>query len=483
MVKLLEARASIELYDGDDGEFNPLLSPAPISKDELAHVLGLAIPLVVIQFLEYLPNTVNGMLMGHLATEHTETRVYLAAGGLSNLYYTVFAYGLVLGVCTAMDALCAQAYGKGMKEDIGFVLQTALVCAIGAFGPVVLLLAFSSVALQWMGQAPEIAAVVQTLTRWMIWELPASFLYEILKRVLQGQNIVLPIVVAILIGNVVNVAASYLLMYHTSLGYTGWALAFALTFGSAAAALVPAVRKLEHIHFGDKWQSAEIYHRLPYFISLSLNGWGMFVFEFFAIALTSFLAGDLPHANVAMSANNIFMGFRSLFSMVYLGIGTAASIRVGNALGGNLPCRAKIAAWQTVGIATVWALVTMTAMFVLGPYYTASYTTDPMINNVSRDLFWTTAPFQVSIGIWATVQGVFRGSGKPDKGVWVNFGCFFLVAVPLGHVLAASCGFGIVGLWLGVSVGFTLCAIYGLVWLYKVDWNDLVLEVDAKLHA
>ncbi|EQC42130.1 hypothetical protein SDRG_00970 [Saprolegnia diclina VS20] len=483
MKMLREARASIELYEDDDSEFNPLLSPAPISKDELRHVFALGIPLVVVHFLEFVPNTLNGMLLGHLSTAADETQVYLAAGGLSNLYYTVFAYGLVFGVCTAMDALCAQAYGKGMKDDIGYVLQTAVMCALCVFVPLALMLGFAGTFLEWMGQSPEIARVAQSLTRWMILELPWSFAYEILKRVLQGQNIVLPIVFAIGFANVVNVATSYGLMYHTSMGYMGSAISFALVFATAALALVPAVRKLPHVPFQERWAMSEVLHRLPYFISLSLNGWGMFVFEFVAVALTSFLAGGLPHANVAMSANNIYMGFRTLFSMVFLGIGMAASIRVGNALGGNLPCRAKIAAWQTVGLAVTWALLTMLAMCVVGPYYTTSYTRDPAIYEVAKDLFWITAPFQIPMGIWATIQGVFRGSGKPDKGIWVNLVAFLVVGVPLGRFLAVSCGLGIVGLWLGVCTGFSMCAVYGLVWLYHVEWNDLVLEVDAKLLA
>ncbi|KDO27112.1 hypothetical protein SPRG_07823 [Saprolegnia parasitica CBS 223.65] len=350
MKTLRDARASIELYEDDDSEFNPLLSPAPISKDELRHVFALGIPLVVVHFLEFVPNTLNGMLLGHLSTAADETQVYLAAGGLSNLYYTVFAYGLVFGVCTAMDALCAQAYGKGMKDDIGYVLQTACVCALGVFVPVALLLCFASTFLEWMGQSPEIAKVAQTLTRWMILELPWSFAYEILKRVLQGQNIVLPIVLAIGVANVVNAATSYGLMYHTSLGYMGSAVSFALVFATAALALVPAVRKLPHVPFRERWEMTEVLHRLPYFISLSLNGWGMFVFEFVAVALTSFLAGGLPNANVAMSANNIYMGFRTLFSMVYLGIGMAASIRVGNALGATFRAAPRLRRGKPSGL-------------------------------------------------------------------------------------------------------------------------------------
>ncbi|OQR91900.1 Multidrug/Oligosaccharidyl-lipid/Polysaccharide (MOP) Flippase Superfamily [Thraustotheca clavata] len=479
---LREARASIELYEGEDNDFNPLLSPAPISKDEMTHILWLAVPLVGVQFLEFLPNTVNGMLMGHFSNQDKETRLYLAAGGLSNLYYTVFAFGLVSGVCTAMDALCAQAFGKGMKGDIAYILQTAIVCALAIFIPIALLLAFASVLLGWMGQADEVASVVQNFTRWMILEVPGTFAYEILKRVLQGQNIVFPIVLAIVIGNIVNAIASYTLMYHTDMGYAGWTLSYALVYLVAALSLIPAVNKLKQIHFREGLQWQEIRHRLPYFIYLSLNGWGLFVFEYFAVAFTGFLAGGLPQANLAMSANSIFLGFRTSFSMIYHGIGIAASIRVGNALGGNLPVRAKTAAWQTLGMAIVWGIVTTIAMFVLGPLYAKAYTNDEAIYEATKRLFWATAPFQVANGIWSTVQGVFRGSGKPDKGVWMNFIAFFIIGMPLGHILAVSAGWGIIGLWIGVMIGFTICAIYGLYWLINVDWNDLVLEVDEKLH-
>ncbi|KAF0754295.1 hypothetical protein AaE_005390 [Aphanomyces astaci] len=160
-------------------EFQPLLSPPPISTDEWHHVFLITIPLVLLQILEYLPLPILNMYLGHLgsstpstlmAGQHTciashtrpvdldqsESRVVLAAGGLSSLFFTTTAYSVVIGVSTAMDALTAQAHGKGRGLELGIVLQTAALCAGVLCVPLALVTFFSGSILVALGQPVDV---------------------------------------------------------------------------------------------------------------------------------------------------------------------------------------------------------------------------------------------------------------------------------------------------------------------------------------
>ncbi|KDO27053.1 hypothetical protein SPRG_07764 [Saprolegnia parasitica CBS 223.65] len=188
----------------------------------------------------------------------------------------------------------------------------------------------------------------------------------------------------------------------------------------------------------------------------------MVLFELLGMAVPSFLAGRLPSPAVAMSANTIYMAFRYLFTMVYLGISFVAGIRVGNALGRGDAVSAKNAAIYSIQLSAAWALVATVAMMGLGPYYAQGYTSDKAILSTANDLFWYTRPAQTAIGIWGTVQVIFRGMGHPHQGAILNF------------IDSFSCRWSL--------ARFTLCTIYGLYWFCTVDWESMVHEVESTFQ-
>ncbi|KDO27052.1 hypothetical protein SPRG_07763 [Saprolegnia parasitica CBS 223.65] len=205
-------------------ETDPLVAPIGAA-NELHVILALSGPLVAIQLLEVLPSSVNGMLTGHLATQDSESQLFLAAIDLGELFFTVFVYSVAIGVSTAMDALCSQAYGKGSLHELG------------------------------TSASRQIALAAQHLTRYTVLGIPFVFGYEFLKRVLQGQTILNPILAAITLANLVNGLVSYTLMYHTPLGYAGSALSAAFLNAAGCAVMLHKVCQLEPWHSHFEWSA------------------------------------------------------------------------------------------------------------------------------------------------------------------------------------------------------------------------------------
>ena len=54
------------------------------------------------------------------------------------------------------------------------------------------------------------------------------------------------------------------------------------------------------------------------------------------------------------------------------------------------------------------------------------------------------------------ISGVLRGAGKQVLGAVTNFVCYYMVGLPLGICLALLVNLGVVGMWIGISVGDTL---------------------------
>ncbi|OQR86923.1 Multidrug/Oligosaccharidyl-lipid/Polysaccharide (MOP) Flippase Superfamily [Achlya hypogyna] len=459
----------------------PLLAKyarSDVAKDEFKHVLQLSGPLVLTAICEYVANSVNAMYTGHLSAESSEVQLLLASNGLAYLFYVLLLYSLAIGVCTALDAMCAQAYGRHAVGDIIVLLQTAVLCSAVLCVPMSLFCIYSTDLLLWLGQPAETAHVTGEMLWYMMFGVPFVFGYEICKRILQSQNVVLPAVLAGVTGNVVNAIAAYLLMFHTSLGYRGSAIAFSLASATYCGVTSYFVYQQDHVEWhGWKLQEAVAY--LPQFLSLSLFGWIMFVSEFAGVALTSVLAGFLPHSNLAIGSNNIFLGFRQVFFMVYMGLGVASTVRVGNALGANDPHRAQVAAFQTVGLSASWAVFTSVVMASVRFVYPHLYTEDADTLALAANLMLVNAPFQIVFGVWMVLLGVFRGSAKPHTGAVLNVLFILIVGVPLGWYLAQTGGLGIEGLWLGASIGYIVCAGYGIYWLFQADWKAMALQAQS----
>ncbi|ETI35518.1 hypothetical protein F443_18152 [Phytophthora nicotianae P1569] len=85
----------------------------------------------------------------------------------------------------------------------------------------------------------DVTNLTRDFSRLMLPGLPFLFLYELVRKVMQCQNVVKPLVVIAVIGNLGNLGAGYGLAYHTSMGFIGIAVARSLGNITLTLLLVP----------------------------------------------------------------------------------------------------------------------------------------------------------------------------------------------------------------------------------------------------
>ena len=133
-----------------------------------------------------------------------------------------------LGMASALDTLCGQAFGAGQHHLLGIYMQRAMFLLTVVSIPLAVVWFYTGEILLLFGQAPDIAAEAGAYARWMIPALFAYGLLQCLVRFLQTQNIVVPVMAA-----AGAAAACHLVVC--------WALVFGLGMGSRGAALSNAV--------------------------------------------------------------------------------------------------------------------------------------------------------------------------------------------------------------------------------------------------
>lgn len=426
-----------------------------------------------------MPSFVSGVLTGHLSESLSSE--YIAAKSLAGIFMMITGYTVNVAIGAAMDTLCAQAYGAGKLHEMGIFFQTGILLFALAFVPVAIISYFCVDILVLLGQRHDIAVLARNLVLFMLPSLPFHIVNALLCKILQGQNIIKPMVYAGIVGNIVHDVLIYVLMFHTSVGYVGSSIASSALVACYTITLCVYFFR-SHLYHKEwpGWRIGDALRVVPEFLRLGLSGLLMFIFEYWGFAAVALFAGLLPHADVAISADSTYSSFRVLCALFYGTISVAGSVRVGNALGANDPERAKAAAYLSVALTVLCSLLTTFVMLLSRNVYPYAYTSDPHVVQVTSSLMLLTCPFQIFAGISAAVQGIFRGSGLQMMGARLNFVSYLALAMPVGIILAYQFEMGLTGLWLGLCSGFMCSGCFCVYWLRHADWHEMALAAQRR---
>ncbi|KAG6963279.1 hypothetical protein JG687_00006650 [Phytophthora cactorum] len=377
--------------------------PEPDAAKELQTLLALVYPVVGTTALEFLPGPTCIVLAGHMDSPYTQQ--YVDAATLSTMSVMVF-----------------------------------------------------------MGQDEEISKLAQTFSRWMLLGMPFVVLYELVRKVLQAQNIMKPLVTIATIGNVVNIVTGslgnitlplLLIPYfyyhpdHLSQWWSGW------NFKEAVAHVV--------------------------FLRLGVPGCLMMTMEWFAFELLTLMAGVLPNAVVSISAHSVLVNINSIIYMVFAGLAVAVNIRVGNCLGANLP---KLAMASCTVALTLTLAISLSFIAFL---YATRWTLPSLLLNDQESItraasalaVW--APFEILDGQNTVPQGVFRGAGKQTVDASINAVAYYIFGTPLAVWLGFYWALDVEGLWVGFGLGILLSAscLYFLLF-ERWTWEELAEDAQKR---
>ncbi|GFR51186.1 hypothetical protein Agub_g13458 [Astrephomene gubernaculifera] len=190
------------------------------------------------------------------------------------------------------------------------------------------------------------------------------------------------------------------------------------------------------------------------FLRLGIPGGLSMAFEAGCFDICTVLAGRLGPVATASHA-----ALLSLVTLTYLAcpfaLATAGAIRVGNSLGAGQPDAARRSALLCIGLSGAFMAVMGAGLLAGRGLLGRLFTTDPRVIRVIRELAVFAALFQVSDGLMGSSQGVLRGCGHQHLTALFNFTGFWVCGGLLGYLLCFRAGWGLRGLWAGISAGDT----------------------------
>ncbi|KFR05498.1 Multidrug and toxin extrusion protein 1, partial [Opisthocomus hoazin] len=272
-------------------------------------LLVLAGPVILIQLLIFLIHLVSSIFCGHLG------KVELASVTLAIAVINVTAISVGYGLASACDTLMSQTYGSKNLLRVGVILQRATLILLLCCLPCCAILINIEQFLLLIRQDPDVSRLTQRYVMVFVPALPAVFLYNLETKYLQNQMILWPVVLSGIVGNIVNVIANCIFLYVFHLGITGSAWANTVAqYSQTIFLFLYIIGKKLHVKTWGGW-SSECLMEWDSFTSLAVPSMLMVCIEWWTYEIGSFLIAP------------------SLWLQIPLGLGTAASVQVGNALG------------------------------------------------------------------------------------------------------------------------------------------------------
>jgi MATE family multidrug resistance protein len=435
---------------------------------ELRPMLRLALPLVFAELGWMAMGVVDTVMAGHAG------RQMLGAVALGHgLYYTFAVFGI--GVMLGLDTLISQAYGRGDIADCRRSLAGGLVVSFLLAPPLIGMAWLMGPVMDWFGIDPALQGDTQGYLRAVSWGTLPLMLYASFRRFLQSQDVVRPVMFALVSANVVNILLNWVLIFG-KFGVPALGAAGAGYATSVARVYMVAVLLWTTVqgHGWEVWTVWPGWERVRDVFRLGLPVGGQISFEVAVFALVTTMLGAL--GPVALGGHQIALNVVSVTYMIPLGISSAVAVRVGQAVGRRDEGGARRAGWVGIGLGAGFMLLAGVVLWTVPGVVAGWYTGDREVVATASACLVIAAFFQLFDGVQAVATGALRGLGDTRTPMAAHVSCYWVVGLPLGWWLTYPNGWGARGFWVGLSLALILIGIWLLgAWRRKIErvseWN------------
>ena len=425
---------------------------------ELSETLRLAAPLALTQLGQIAMMTTDLAFIGRLGSEA------VAAASLAHtVFFVSFTFGM--GLVSAVAPLAAQAFGARNPRMVRRSLRVGLWAALLVALPLMALPFRGERILLALGQAPMAAQLAQQYLFGLVWGILPALWFIAIRGFMSAVNRPEPILWITLAAIPANAVLVYLLLYGEAglprLGLFGAGLATSIVnLGTFLAGLwfTSGRRPFRKYHvLGRIWRIDWPLMRQLFIVGAPISI--AFLLEFGLFGAAGLLMGLI--STTALAAHQIALQIAAILFMVPFGIGMAATVRVGHAVGGGNAAAVNRAGFIAIGLGIVFMSV-MTLLVIFGRFAIAQVflgeATDATAQ-LTAMLLLVGSTFFIADGIQTVAAGSLRGMNDTRVPLLFAAISYWLVGFPCAYALGFWTPWGAVGVWIGLSVGTAIYAI------------------------
>ncbi|XP_047326633.1 protein DETOXIFICATION 35 [Impatiens glandulifera] len=461
----------------EEGDYRALESFKELRKMfwiESVKVWKIAGPIIVTVLCQYGTNSATNIFVGHMGD------IQLSSVSIALSVINMFAFGFMLGMGSALETLCGQAYGAGQVHLLGIYMQRSwIILTIAAIilSPIYI---FATPILKILGQQDEIADLAGVFTIQILPQLFSLALCFPTQKFLQAQSKVNALAWIGIACLLLHVGLLWLFIIGLGMGTTGAAIAFDISGWVLSLAQIGyAIGWCKEGWTGLSWSA---FKDLWAFVRLSIASAVMLCLEVWYMMSIIILTGHLDNAVLAVGSLSICMNFNGWEAMIFIGVNAAISVRVSNELGFGHPRAAKYAVYVIVIQSLVFGLVCMGLILAFKNDFAIIFTDSKDMRQAVAKLAYLLGFTMLLNSVQPVISGVAVGGGWQALVAYINLGCYYVFGLPFGYLLGYVANFGVQGLWGGMIAGTGMQTILLLIVLYKTNWKKEVEQTTERMR-
>lgn len=437
--------------------------------------MQLATPVIMGSLGQILVGLADDMMVGVISPIH------LAATSLGNSLVFI-AMSIGIGFSIVITPLISEADGAGdLKEGRAIFHHGMLLNTIIGIAMFIVLLLAKPI-LVYLKQPPEVVRLALPYYTIVSFSMIPVMLFQGLKQLSDGMSQTKYAMRATIIANIINVVINFLLIYgiwvFPRMELVGAALGTFISRVFMLGILYVMLKKVslfEAFFTSFRWQNVKISYFFK-IINLGLPSALQIFFEVAAFVGAVLLAGML--GAYPQAANQIALKLSSTTFMVAVGVGVAATVRIGNQKGkADFVNLRRIAFSNQLLISLI--MFGFSIIFLLfRNYLPYAFTQEIDVIQIAAQLLIIAAFFQISDGLQAVILASLRGI----QDVWIpsliTFIAYWIIGFPLSYYLGLHAGYRTLGIWIGLFFGLSTSAF-----LLFLRFNRQTKKLIRKAHA
>lgn len=438
----------------------------------IARSLG---PLIVTFVLQFLLETTTIFVSGRLGPDE------LAIVSLALCSLNITALAFYQGMSTSLDTFCSQAFGAGKPLMVGVYFQRcSLMMLLVTVFPLMPVFWYSGLILKLLVPSETLAMECQTFLRIMMFGTPGLLFFETGKRFFQAQHLFNAGTYALAVAVPIHFVLNWFLVLHpnTGLGLMGAPIALSLSFWISSLAM------LVYAFFSNGkqcWGGFDIQKASTNWgpmLKLALPGVVMVEAEYLAFEVMTILAASF--GTTSLAAQSIGSNVGAMVFQIPFAVSVAVTTRIGHFIG--IP-DTKAAVYITrisLGLAACMGLFNFIVLFMGRTALSRLYSDDANVITAASKVLMLAATNQFCDCINIVSAGILRAQGRQKVGSYLNLVSYYIIALPLGYVLAFVFDLEVYGLWMGLICGVFVLAC-GEIWcILRSNWDQIVVTCNSN---
>ncbi|KAI3833471.1 hypothetical protein MKX03_027215 [Papaver bracteatum] len=465
--------SAIDTCEGDYPQITTFSQAKSICWLESIKLWTIAGPIAFQILCIYGINSVTQIFVGHIGDVELSA-VAIALSVISN-----FSFGFLLGMGSALETLCGQAFGAGQTYMLGIYMQRSWIILLVSCIILTPIYLFATPVLKLLGQREDISEMAGKFAVQIIPQMFSLAINFPAQKFLQSQSKVGVLAWIGFWALIFHVFLLWLFIYVFGWGIVGAAVAYNISGWIVSLAQVVYVVKW----CTDGWKGLSwlAFKEIWAFVRLSLASAVMLCLEIWYMMVLVVLTGHLGDAVIAVGSISICMNINGWEGMLFIGINAAVSVRVSNELGSGHPRAAKYSVMVVVLESLIIGLFFMFVILISRDHFAIIFTSSKELQQAVARLAYLLGVTMVLNSIQPVISGVAVGGGWQALVAYINLACYYIFGLPLGFLLGYKANLGVQGIWAGMLCGTALQTLVLLIIICKTNWTKEAEQASERV--